>query len=149
MHDDADRADAWQELQQTAWLMRTQLSKRSEEEAGMTSTEHDVLWYLANDPDRRMTMTDLAERAMVTRSGATRLVERMERQRWVARETLPENRRTTYVVLTEDGVAAVRTSTQAMLRSRRELFDDRLTDTDVAQLRRILGKLMRRLDLAD
>lgn len=149
MHDDPDRTDAWQELQQTAWLLRTQLSKRSEEQAGMTATEHDILWCLANDPDRRMTMTDLAERAMITRSGATRLVERLERQGWVSRETLPENRRATYVVLTEDGVAAVRASTQAMFHNRRELFDERLTDTDVSQLRSILAKLMRRLDLAD
>lgn len=149
MQEDVERTTAWMELQHTTWLLRTQLSRRSETEAGMTATEHDILWQLANDPDRRMTMTDLATQAMITRSGATRLVERMEGRGWVRRETLPENRRVTHAVLTEEGVSAVRGSTQAMFRNRQELFDDRLTDNDVAQLRRILGKLMRRLDLAD
>ncbi|MGH3359806.1 MAG: MarR family winged helix-turn-helix transcriptional regulator [Nocardioidaceae bacterium] len=144
-----DHSLAWLELQQATSRLRTELSRRAEREAGMSATEHDVLWNLANDVDRRMTMSDIAERAMVTRSGATRLVERLERQGWVRRESVADNRRVTYAVLTADGVKAVRASAWSLHHAREELFDRRLTDTDVADLRRVLGKLLRRLDVAD
>lgn len=149
VREDQERGQAWLELQQATWLLRSELSRRVEAEAGMSATEHDVLWQLANDADRRMTMSDLAERAMITRSGATRLVERMERQGWVRRETLSDNRRVTYAVLTSEGVKAVRASSKATFAARAELFDERLDDTEVRDLRRVLGKLLRRLDLVD
>lgn len=147
MTDSADNALAWLELQQATSRLRTELSRRAEREAGMSATEHDVLWQLANDVDRRMTMSDIAERAMVTRSGATRLVERLERKGWVRRESVADNRRVTYAALTPEGVRAVRTSSRAMHRAREDLFDERLSGADVADLRRVLGKLLRRLDL--
>lgn len=149
MDSDGDRALAWLELQQVTARARAELSRRVETETGMTSTEHDVLWALANDVDRRLTMSDIAERAMVTRSGATRLVERLERHGWVRRDADANNRRTTYAALTDEGVRAVRASAQSAHRARKALFDDRLDDHDVADLRRALGKLMRRLDLAE
>jgi DNA-binding MarR family transcriptional regulator len=108
-----------------------------------------VLWYLANTPDRRLTMSDLADRLLISRSGTTRLVDRMERRGWVERETLPENRRSTYAVLTREGTKAVRRSVRVVWSARPELFDDRLTDNDLADLRRVLGKLQRRLEVVD
>jgi len=52
-------------------------------------------------------------------------------------------------VLTDGGVAAVRRSYLLTLEVRPALFDDRLTDADAADLRRILGKLLRRLDVVE
>jgi DNA-binding MarR family transcriptional regulator len=140
---------AWLELQQASALLSGALSRRLEDEAGMSAAEHDVLWALANAEDRRLTMSDLAGRLMMTRSGVTRLVDRLDRQNWVTRETVPENRRLTYAVLTPSGAKAVRRSAGVVAAARPPLFDERLTDTDVADLRRVLGKLLRRLDLAD
>jgi hypothetical protein len=54
-----------------------------------------------------------------------------------------------YAVLTPEGVKAVRRSVRVVWSVRPGLFDERLTDTDVADLRRILGKLLRRLDVVD
>lgn len=146
---ETEREQAWLELQQATSLLRSELSRRMEAATGMTATEHDVLWQLANHVDRRMTMSQLADRAMITPSGATRWVERMERKGWVRRETLSENRRVTYAALTPEGVKAVRRSFRATLGDRAELFDDRLDDDDVRDLRRVLGKLLRRVDLVD
>jgi DNA-binding MarR family transcriptional regulator len=149
MSEQPDRALAWLELQQATSRLRSELSRRVMEHAGMSATEHDVLWHLANDVDRRMTMSDLAERAMITPSGATRLVARLEREGWVRREVDADNRRVVYAVLTPAGARATRTGLKPIHQARQELFDDRLTDTDVADLRRILGKLLRRLDTVD
>lgn len=140
---------AWLELHQACGLLRQALSSRLEAEAGMTVAEHDVLWFLANTPDRRLIMSALADRMLMTRGGATRLVDRLVQRGWVTREVDERNRRLTYAVLAADGVAAVRRSYRLTRAVRPALFDDRLTDTDVAELRRILGKLLRRLDVVE
>ena len=142
-----ERELAWAELHQASGLLYGELSRQVEARAEMSAAEHEVLWILANAPDRRAIMSGLADRLMITRSGATRLVDRLVRHGWVERETPAENRRQTYVVLTSAGAKAVRRSVQVVWTVRPELFDDRLTDTDVADLRRVLGKLLRRLDV--
>jgi DNA-binding MarR family transcriptional regulator len=130
-------------------MLYDELSRRLEAEAGMTLAEHDVLWYLANTPDRRLIMSALADRLLITRSGATRLIDRMVRRGWVTREQDPDNRRLTYAVLAPEGIEAVRRSNYVVWRVRPGLFDDRLSETDVADLRRVLGKLVRRLPVVD
>lgn len=138
---------AWMELHQASGLLSGELSRRLEQEAGMSLAEHDVLWFLANTPDRRLIMSALADRLMISRSGATRLIDRMVQRGWVNREDDPDNRRLTYAALAPDGIAAVRRSVHVVWSVRPEMFDDRLTSQDVADLRRILGKLLRRLDV--
>jgi DNA-binding MarR family transcriptional regulator len=86
---------------------------------------------------------------LISRSGATRLIDRMVRRGWITRETDPENRRLTYAVLTRAGTEAVRRSVRLVWSVRPGLFDDRLTETDLADLRRVLGKLLRRLEVID
>jgi DNA-binding MarR family transcriptional regulator len=144
-----DRDLAWQELHQASAMLYDDLSRRLQAEAGMTAVEHDVLWFLANTPDRRLIMSALADRLLISRSGATRLIDRMVRRGWVDREVDPDNRRLTYAVLTPLGAKAVRRSFGVVRSVRPELFDDRLTEIDVADMRRILGKLLRRLDVID
>jgi DNA-binding MarR family transcriptional regulator len=146
---DGSRELAWLELHQASGLLRQALSSRLEAEAGMTAAEHDVLWYLANVPDRRVIMSALADRLMISRGGATRLVDRLVQRGWVSRVIDEHNRRLTYAVLTAEGVAAVRRSFRLVVSVRPALFDDRLTDADVTDLRRILGQLLRRLDVVD
>jgi DNA-binding MarR family transcriptional regulator len=140
---------AWLELHQASGLLHSELSRRLEAEADMTATEHEMLWFLANTPDRRLIMSALADRLLISRSGATRLIDRMVRRGWVSREIDPANRRLTYAVLTPAGTQAVRRSVQVVWSVRPALFDDRLSDSDVADLRRVLGKLLRRLDVVD
>ena len=149
MRRDGNRELAWLELHQASALLSTELGRRLEAEVGMTLTEHDLLWYLANVPDRRVIMSAVADRLRISRSGATRLVDRMVRQGWVTREIDPANRRLIYAVLAPGGIEAVRRSIQVVWSVRPELFDNRLTDDDVADLRRVLGKLLRRLDVVD
>ncbi|MGI8799537.1 MAG: MarR family winged helix-turn-helix transcriptional regulator [Pseudonocardia sp.] len=147
MRRDPEREMAWLELHQVSALLYGALSRRLEVEAGMTAAEHDVLWYLANVPARRARMSDIADRLQMTRSGITRLVDRLEKQSWITRESPREDRRTTYAVLTAAGTQALRCSVRAVGSVRPGLFDDRLSDQEVADLRRVLGKLLRRLDI--
>lgn len=149
MRSGGSRDLAWLELHQASGRLYNELSRRLEVEADMTASQHDMLWLLANTPDRRLIMSVLADRLLISRSSATRLIDRMERRGWVTREADPENRRLTYAVLTPAGAQAVRRSAQVVWSARPGLFDDRLTETDAADLRRVLGKLLRRLDVVD
>jgi len=69
---------------------------------------YDVLTVLSEVPGRRLRMGDLARRLVLTRSGATRLVDRLESAGLIARERAPEDRRGAAAVLTPRGAAALR-----------------------------------------
>src|SRR5947209_13977088 len=66
--------------------------------------EFDVLITLFNAPDRRLRMTELAQRVMLSPSGLTRLVERLERAHLVERQNDSTDARSFRAVLTDQGL---------------------------------------------
>jgi DNA-binding MarR family transcriptional regulator len=66
---------------------------------------YDALLPLEDAPQQRLRMTDLAQTMLLTRGGITKLVDRLERDGLVCRSACPSDRRVTYVVLTEKGLA--------------------------------------------
>jgi DNA-binding MarR family transcriptional regulator len=103
---------------------------------------YDVLLQLAEAPGRRLRMTELADRVLLSRSGLTRLVDRLEREGLVERAACPNDARGTHAVLTEAGVARLRAAAPTHLRGVAEHVTGRLNDDEVAQLRHLMGKLM-------
>src|SRR5215467_2992445 len=71
-------------------------------------SSYDVLIELYNAPERRLRMHDLAERVVLSRSGLTRLVDRLETQGYLTRDPCKTDRRGAYAVLTEQGLEALR-----------------------------------------
>ena len=69
---------------------------------------YDVLWALHEAPGRRLRMRELADHVVLTRTGMTRLVDRIEAAGLLRREPVPGDRRGAYAVLTDDGVALLR-----------------------------------------
>ncbi|MBX3120391.1 MAG: MarR family transcriptional regulator [Fimbriimonadaceae bacterium] len=65
---------------------------------------YDVLLALEDAPDQRLTMSDLANAVVFSRSGLTRLVDRLEQQDLVRRCAHPRDRRSLYAVLTPTGL---------------------------------------------
>ena len=72
-------------------------------QAGFPLTWLDVLAQLSDAPDNRLRMQELDERSLFTRSGMTRLVDRIEAAGLVRREPVPGDRRGVSVVLTPEG----------------------------------------------
>jgi DNA-binding MarR family transcriptional regulator len=72
-------------------------------EHGLGVTDFDVLITLYNAPERRLRMSSLAERVMLSPAGITHLVTRLERDSLVRREGDPSDRRKWYTVLTSRG----------------------------------------------
>ena len=69
---------------------------------------YDVLWPLRRAKGRRLRMGALAEQVTLSRTGLSRLVDRLEEAGMLRREPAPEDRRGSYVVLTPAGAALLR-----------------------------------------
>lgn len=72
-------------------------------EAGLSEIDFETLIRLARSPDRMLRMSDLAAQTGLSTSGATRVIDRLERENLVRRQACPTDRRASYAVLTEDG----------------------------------------------
>ena len=103
---------------------------------------YDVLVQLSEAPERRLRMTDLADRVLLSRSGLTRLADRLEREGLLTREPCPSDARGTLAVLTDGGLERLREAWPTHLRGVAQHVTSRLTPQEIAQLSAILGKLV-------
>lgn len=78
----------------------------------ITHVEFEVLLRLSWNEAHRMRIQDLAAESILTRSGISRVVERLEKAGLVTREEAPEDRRGAYAVLTESGAERFRVAAQ-------------------------------------
>jgi DNA-binding MarR family transcriptional regulator len=79
------------------------LDAELEREHGLQLTAYEVLMYLGDAPDQKLRMGELAERLLLSRSGITRLVDRLEREGLVARHRCDDDGRGYNAVLTPAG----------------------------------------------
>jgi MarR family 2-MHQ and catechol resistance regulon transcriptional repressor len=70
---------------------------------GLSGTDFDVLIRLARSPEQRLRMSDLATQTGLSTSGITRIVDRLERNGFAARQSHPADRRALLAVLTDHG----------------------------------------------
>ena len=132
------RLSAWRAfLLAHARVMRA-LERELQDEQDLALTDYDVLVQLATADERRLRMSELADRLLLSRSGATRLVDRLVAGGLVERVTCESDRRGQWAMLTDDGVARLREATPTHLRGVAEHFVDRL---DAGQLRELEGML--------
>jgi DNA-binding MarR family transcriptional regulator len=103
--------------------------------------EFDVLITLLNAPDRRLRMSELAQRVMLTPSGLTRLVERLERAKLVERRNDPGDARSFRAVLTDSGAQRLdeaRATHNAVIRG---WFTDHLSVEELRELGALWAKV--------
>jgi DNA-binding MarR family transcriptional regulator len=103
---------------------------------------YEVLLLLEDAPQRRLRMTDLSRSVLLSPSGVTRLVDRLEREGLVARERCAEDGRGYNAVLTGAGEARLQRARQTHLSGVRRLFLDKLSDEDLLQLAAYWDKLV-------
>lgn len=102
-----DHDAAWRGFLRSSALLLRVLDAELRAEHGMTHRTYDALVQLSEAPDRRLHMKDLADALVHSPSGLTRIVDGLEREGYARREADPANRRSTLVVLTPDGLAAL------------------------------------------
>jgi DNA-binding MarR family transcriptional regulator len=102
---------------------------------------YEVLMQLAEAPERRLRMNDLAGRVLLSRSGLTRLIDRLQRDGLVARQACADDARGLFAVLTGPGAARLAEATPTYLRGIRSQFLDLLGTGEIGQVRDMLAKL--------
>lgn len=111
-------------------------------EQGMPLASYDVLVQLVQAPQRRLRMTELAERVLLSRSGLTRLVDRLERDGLVAREACVSDARGLFAVLTDAGYDRLRRAAPTHLRGVYRYAMGKLSPQETELLGRILDRLL-------
>jgi len=102
----------------------------------------DVLVHLADLPGMRAHQKELRDRVLLSESGVSRLLVRMETAGLITRSTADDDRRSMEIAVTDDGRAALLAAIESHLQLVAELFSDRLTPTDQAALSWVLSKLL-------
>ena len=103
---------------------------------------YDVLLALAEAPGSRLRMHELARDVVLSRSGLTRLVDRLEGAGLLYRERCDDDRRGCYAVLTEDGMEALRRAWPVYARGIAEHFGRHLDDGEARVLDESLGRVL-------
>jgi DNA-binding MarR family transcriptional regulator len=94
---------------------------------GLPLSSYEVLLHLSDAPEGRMRMSELAETVLLSRSGLTRLVDRLEREGVVARESCPSDARGSNAVVTDAGRERLSTARATHLAGVRERFLERFS----------------------
>lgn len=94
---------AWRGLLRTHALLAKRLEAQLDSQHKLPLSSYEVLQRLLDAPGGRMRMCDLAEQAQLSRSGLTRLVDRLEREQLLSRCTCDHDARGAYACLTERG----------------------------------------------
>lgn len=138
---DQDRAAAWRGLI-TANALVLEKIERALVEAGLPPLGwYDVLLELSGAPAGRLRMHELARAVVLSRSGLTRLVDRLEGSGLLRREPDPADRRGSYAAISEDGRATLRRMWPVYAAGIAEHFGRHLTDEETRVVASALGRV--------
>jgi DNA-binding MarR family transcriptional regulator len=111
-------------------VLDTELTHRH----GLPLTSYEVLLFLADSPDGRMRMSELADSVLLSRSGLTRLVDRLERDGLLEREQCEDDARGYFAAITDRGRALFTEARRTHLAGVRERFLSRFSRDDLRTL---------------
>ena len=111
-------------------------------EHGLSVSSFEVLMFLGDAPAGRMRMAEIASRMLLTRSGITRLVDRLIDLGDVRRSAAERDGRGLYAELTTSGAAKLEVARKTHRQGVREGFLDRLSTTDQLVLGDIWDRLL-------
>jgi DNA-binding MarR family transcriptional regulator len=136
----ADERRIWRLFLESAYALIDLLDAELQSERGLTLRWYDVLVHL-EEAGEGIGMTDLANRILSSKSGLTRVVDRMEEEGLVRRERPPADRRAVHVVLTPKGAKALEAARVVHRRGIQEHFAQHLDERDLKALERALAKV--------
>ncbi len=125
---------AWRGMLRAHAALTKALDADLDAEHGLPLSSYEVLLYLNDAPDGRMRMRDLAASVILSRSGLTRLADRLEREGLICRESCPSDARGSYAVLTPAGVDKLAAARATHLAGVRSLFLQHFSDDELDAL---------------
>jgi DNA-binding MarR family transcriptional regulator len=138
---DGAALEAWRSYLQSHASILRELDAALLAQHGMTARDYEVLLYLAQADERRLPMSSLAERTMLTRSGITRLVDGLVDTGLVKRVSCPRDARISYAELTDAGYERLREAGCTQVATINRLFLERFSPEEIESLAQLLGRL--------
>jgi DNA-binding MarR family transcriptional regulator len=133
---------AWRGLLFTQAAVIRALEKDMLEQHDLPITWFDLLSRLARSDGQRLRMHELEETSLFTRSGITRLADRLEEAGLVRRERSAEDRRGVYLAITDAGLAKIDEVWDDHQRSIQKHFGQYLNGDDAAAIRNATEKVL-------
>jgi DNA-binding MarR family transcriptional regulator len=138
---DSPGIGAWRSFLTAHARVTRRLDEELQAAHGLSLAEYDALLQIAHAPGRRIRMNVLAERVVLSRSGVTRLVDRLEAAGDVERSACATDARGQEAVLTHTGLTRLRSASTTHLDGVRRYFLDRLDPADLDGLEASLGRV--------
>ena len=135
-----ERLRCWRLYIESALALVDILDTELEQAAGISQRWYDVLVHLEESPEG-IPMNELAERILYSKSGFTRVVDRMEETGLVRRLRPEHDRRTILIVLTDKGTETLEHARRHHRDGIQRHFSQHLSDTDINALTRALEKI--------
>ena len=133
---------AWRRLLEAHATVTELLERELVAERGLPLSRYDVLLNLAEAPGGRLRMQELSASVLLSKSGLSRLVDRMVEAGLVRRERCEDDRRGWFAVLTDQGRSALRRAAPIHLRGIHEHFTSHLDPEEVKALTTALTKVV-------
>lgn len=135
------RLGAWRTFLEAHHKVRRQLERELQAEQSMALADYEVLLFLTYADERRLRMSELADRLLLSRSGATRLIDRLEGAGLVRRVSCDTDRRGQWAELTAAGLDRLRSASPTHLRGIGEHFLDRIPAAELEALSSTLARI--------
>lgn len=134
--------DAWSALLRLQATLVPRMDARMRAESGMSLAWYDVLLELSAEPGGRLRMVDLAERAVLSRTRISRLVDELVDAGLVVREPNDDDRRSWYAAITDDGRTRQKSAAPLYIRHIASLIGNPLNAEELKTLDALLHRLL-------
>jgi DNA-binding MarR family transcriptional regulator len=135
-----ERLRSWRLFFESALALLDILDTELEQAVGIPMRWYDVLVHLEETPEG-IRMNELAERILYSKSGFTRVIDRMEEAELVQRVRPEHDRRSILIVLTNKGTETMEHARRHHRHGIEQHFSQHLTDADIKALTRALEKI--------
>ena len=125
---------AWRGMLQVHARVTRALDVQMRAEHGISVSAYEVLLFLDEAPDHRLRMAEIADRVLLSRSGCTRLIDRLAKLGYVTRSAAETDGRGSFAALTDAGLETFRAAQRTHREGVRKYFLDHLNATDTIVL---------------
>ncbi len=138
----AQELAAWRGLLEVHARVAQALDAQMRAAHGLSVSSYEVLMFLGDAPGHRMRMSEIADRVLLSRSGLTRLVDRLCRLGYVSRCAAPDDGRGLFAELTDAGAHALELARRTHRQGVRTFFLERLSPADQVVLGDVWGRFL-------
>jgi len=138
------RLDVWRSFLQAHARLFRRLDDELRQEHGLSLPEYEALMHIGRAPERRVRMSQLAQQVLLSKSGVTRLIDRLVADGFVERSTCSSDARGAEAVLTVAGLNRLRAAAETHLRGIERYFVSALTAAELDTIARTMQSVSNR-----